>query len=83
VQFQIQTPQAANIKWVSLIRPMATTHGLDTEQRLVNVTINSVSGTTLNVTLTNNKNLTPPGYYMLFITNQNNVPSVANWVKVS
>ncbi len=80
-QFQISS-STANILWVSLIKPMATTHGLDAEQRLVNLTINSVSGNTLTVTVTSNRNLAPPGWYMLFITNQNKVPSVARWIRL-
>ncbi len=80
--FQIQTPQASSIKWVNLIRPSAATHGCDTEQRLQNVAINSKTSTALNVTLTSNRNLVPPGFYMLFITNTNNVPSVAKWVRI-
>ena len=81
--FTIQTPQANNIKWVSLIKPMATTHGLDTDQRLVSLTINSVSGTSLTVTVTSNRNIATPGWYMLFITDQNNVPSVAKWLQLT
>lgn len=82
-QITIATDQASNIKWVSLVKPMATTHSCDTEQRVVDFTINSVSGSNLIVTLTSNKNLAPPGYYMLFVTNQSNVPSVAKWIQVS
>ncbi|MEH2238294.1 galactose oxidase-like domain-containing protein [Nostoc sp.] len=82
LQFTIQTAQAANIKWVSLIRPMATTHSCDTEQRLVDVPINSRNATSLNVTLTNNRNIAPPGWYMLFITNNNGTPSVATWTRL-
>ena len=80
--FQIQTPQAKSIKWVNLIRPSAATHSCDTEQRLLNVAINSSTTTALNVTLTSNRNLVPPGFYMLFITDTNNVPSVAKWVQI-
>ena len=80
--FQIQTPQAGAIKWVNLIRPSAATHGCDTEQRLQNVVINSRTSSALNVTLTSNRNLAPPGFYMLFITDTNNVPSVAKWVQI-
>lgn len=78
----IQTPQAANIKWVSLIKPMATTHGLDTEQRVVDLPIASRTSTSLSVTVTNNRNIAPAGWYMLFITDNNNVPSVANWIRL-
>ena len=79
----IQTPEAENITWVSLIKPMATTHGLDTEQRLVDVGIDSRTSTSLTVTVTNNRNLAPSGWYMLFITDSNNVPSVAKWIHLT
>ncbi|MEH1821679.1 MAG: galactose oxidase-like domain-containing protein [Nostoc sp.] len=82
-QFTIQTPQAANIQWVSLIKPMATTHSCDTEQRLVDVPINFRNATSLNVTLTNNRNIAPPGWYMLFISDNNGTPSVATWTQLS
>jgi hypothetical protein len=83
LQFTIQTPQAANIKWVSLIRPMATTHSCDTEQRLVDIPINSRNATSLNVTVTNNRNIAIPGWYMLFISDKNGTPSVATWTRIS
>ena len=82
-QFQIQTPQARNIKWVNLIRPMAPTHGCDTEQRLENMVINFRTRTSLTVRLTSNPNLAPPGWYMLFITDNNGVPSVAKWMHLT
>lgn len=81
--FQIQTPQARAIKWVNLIRPSAATHSCDTEQRLQNVVVNSRTSTALNVTLTSNRNLAPPGFYMLFITDNNNVPSIAKWIQIT
>lgn len=79
----IQTPQAADIKWVSLIRPMATTHSCDTEQRLVDVPLASKTDTSLTATVTSNRNLAPAGWYMLFITDNNNVPSVAKWIQLT
>ncbi|MBR8833706.1 MAG: DUF1929 domain-containing protein [Stigonema ocellatum SAG 48.90 = DSM 106950] len=82
-QITIQTPQAGSIKWVNLIRPMATTHSLDTEQRLVDVPINSRTSSSLTVTVTSNQNLAPTGWYMLSITDNNNIPSVAKWIQLS
>lgn len=79
----IGTPQAASIQWVSLIKPMATTHGLDTEQRLVDLPITSRTSTSLTVSVTNNFNLAPTGWYMLFISNTSRVPSVARWIRLS
>jgi Domain of unknown function (DUF1929) len=80
--FVIQTPQAANIKWAHLINPMATTHGLDTSQRLVDLPIVSRNATSLSVGVTSNRNLAHPGFYMLFIVNNNNVPSVGTWIQI-
>ncbi len=79
----LQTPQSRNIKWVHLIKPMATTHCYDTEQRLVDLPIISNTDTSVSVTVTSNQNLAPPGYYMLFVTDNNNVPSVAQWVQLT
>jgi hypothetical protein len=82
-QITIQTPQASNIQWVHLIRPMATTHSWDSEQRLVDLPISSRSSTSLTVTVSSNRNLAPVGRYMLFITNTNRVPSVAKWIRLT
>jgi hypothetical protein len=64
-----------------LIRPEAVTHMSDPNQRYVALAI-SGSGTKLKLSLTNNANIAPPGWYMLFVTNANGVPSVAKWVHV-
>jgi hypothetical protein len=79
----IQTAQAASIKWVSLIRPSANTHSCDTEQRLVDVPITTRTSTSLTTSVTTNRNLAPPGWYMLFITDATGVPSIASWVQLS
>ena len=86
--FQIYTPQAQVISKVNLIKPMATTHCLDTEQRLVDVKINSRTNTYLNVrllydfTVNESRNIAPPGWYMLSLLDKYKVPSVAKWVQV-
>ncbi|HEX9116047.1 MAG TPA: galactose oxidase-like domain-containing protein [Anaerolineae bacterium] len=76
----VNTAQAASIKWVSLIRASANTHSCDTEQRLVDVPITARTSTSLTTAVTGNRNLAPPGWYMLFITDNTGVPSVASWV---
>jgi len=81
--FAIDTPRAADIKWVHLVRPMATTHSCDTEQRLVDVPFRREGLCRLVGTVPNNPNIAPPGWYMLFITDDRDVPSVARWVHVS
>jgi hypothetical protein len=32
--------------------------------------------------VTNNPNLAPPGWYMLFLTDNNRIPSVARWIQL-
>lgn len=77
---KIHTPYAKDIKWVSLIRPMATTHSWDSNQRLVDVGFKHDKVCQLIAYVPKEPNLAPPGRYMLFITNEKDVPSVANWV---
>ena len=69
------------IKSAELMKPAAVTHQSDPNQRYVALPI-SGSGDSVNLNLTSNHNIAPPGWYMLFVTNANNVPSVAKWVHV-
>jgi Domain of unknown function (DUF1929)/Chitobiase/beta-hexosaminidase C-terminal domain/Bacterial lectin/PKD domain len=80
--FQVQTPDAANISSVVLMKNGSPTHAFDMEQRMVGLTFTAGSGV-LNVTSPPNGNIAPPGYYMLFILNNSGVPSVAKFVQVS
>ena len=81
--FNIGTTHPRNIKWVNLMRPTAVTHSHDMEQRLVDLPITSKSGSSLTVSVTKNPNLAPPGWYMVTITDTNNIPSVASWVQLT
>ena len=80
--FQVQTPNAADIASVVLVRPGTPTHAFDMDQRFVGLSFTAGSGV-LNVTAPPNGNIAPPGYYMLFVLNTAGVPSVAKFVKIS
>lgn len=80
--FQLQTPDAANISNVVLMRNGAVTHAFDMDQRYVGLSFTASAGV-LNVTGPPNGNIAPPGYYMLFILNGAGVPSVATIMQVS
>src|SRR6266516_2935825 len=80
--FQVQTPEAANITSVVLVRPGAQTHSIDMDQRLVGLSYTTDAGV-LNVTVPPNGNIAPPGYYMLFLLNSAGVPSLARFVQLS
>jgi hypothetical protein len=79
---QVSSPQAASVKWVNLIRNGVTTHSFDGSQRLVDVPIAQKTNATVSATLPNNPNVLPPGMYMMFLTSQAGVPSMAHWVLV-
>jgi hypothetical protein len=78
--FSVSTTQSAPITSLSLVRPMAVTHSLDGNQRLVDVPFTVQGDGTLLASVTGNPNLAPPGWYMLFALDANGVPSVASWV---
>jgi hypothetical protein len=74
--FTVQTPNAAQIASVSLIRFGAVTHAFNAGQRFLPLAFSAGSGS-LTVTAPANSDLAPAGYYMLFIVNTSGVPSVA------
>jgi hypothetical protein len=77
----VQTPDAASIGSISLIRIGSVTHSFNTSQYIVPLPFAAGAGT-LSVQTPANANLAPPGYYMLFILNTNGVPSVASIVQI-
>lgn len=78
----IKSIQAANIRWASLVRNGVTTHSFDGGQRLVDLEIKNRAGGVVSATVPANPNLTPPGWYMLFLVDNDGVPSVASWIRV-
>lgn len=79
----IQSPQAGNIRWASLVKNGVTTHAFDNGQRLVDLDIVSQGGGSIQAVVTQNSNIAPPGWYMLFVIDNNGVPSVATWIHLT
>ena len=79
--FSITSPQAANIKKLGLVRVGAATHGIDQSQRYIALDY-KVSGNTITAKAPVNGGVAPPGYYMMFATDANGVPSVAKTIRV-
>jgi hypothetical protein len=79
--FTVTTPQAGSIGRVALVKAGAVTHSNNFDQRYVDCTFTTSSGT-IAVTSPPNANHAPPGWYMLFLVSTTGVPSVARWVKV-
>jgi FtsP/CotA-like multicopper oxidase with cupredoxin domain len=81
---EIETPQAREIMWAELIRPTATTHSWDPEQRLVDLPLEGrPQFCRLRAQVPRDPALAPPGWYLLFLVNRQRVPSTARWVHLS
>ena len=77
----VQTPDAAAIAKVSLVRLGAVTHSVDMGQRYVPLSFTTQAGQ-VTAQISANEHVTPPGVYMLFLTNTSGVPSVSRMVRV-
>jgi hypothetical protein len=80
--FTVQTPDAASIASVVLMKDGSVTHAFDMDQRQVGMSF-TVGNGALTVTAPPNSNIAPAGYYMLFLLNSSGVPSVATFVQLS
>ncbi|WP_411575802.1 galactose oxidase-like domain-containing protein [Streptomyces mutabilis] len=72
---------AGSVKKVRLIRPSASTHVTDVDQRSIALDFKA-DGDKLTVTVPENKNLVQSGWYMMFVTDGEGTPSKAEWVHV-
>ena len=80
--FVINSPEAADIVEVAILRPSGSTHAIDYNQRYVPLTFTQ-SGQSLVIDAPANSFLAPPGSYLLTIKNSAGVPSDASWLKVN
>ena len=81
--FVIGKQSGDSIVSACLIRPAATTHGFDQNQRFIPLTLTWESATALRTFAPSNGSIAPPGYYLLFTVNRYGVPAVAKWVRLA
>ena len=79
--FRLETAQADQIVKVSFIRLGAATHAFDENQRFQWLTFTK-DATGLTVTAPSSSNRAPPGHYMVFILNADDVPSVTRIIRL-
>jgi hypothetical protein len=79
--FSIETPDAAEIARIALVRPGSVTHSVNFDQRYVELEFTTGTGT-LSARAPRTSSIAPPGVYMLFVIDADGTPSVASWVKV-
>jgi hypothetical protein len=80
--FFVGTPDAASIARVSLMRLGSVTHSFNPDQRINFLEFSQTAGG-LTVTAPVGATLAPPGYYMLFLLDDQGVPSVATIFNVA
>jgi len=81
--FTINTPNAADVLEVVLLRAGAVTHGFNMSQRGIECVISGIGAGTINVEAPPQANLAPPGWYLLFILNSSRVPSAGRWIRLT
>jgi hypothetical protein len=80
--FTIDTPDAAGIRRVALVKTGSVTHSFNFDQRFLPLKFTAPTASTLRTTVPS-LGQTPPGYYLLFILNARSVPSEAAIVRIT
>ncbi|WP_062212356.1 kelch motif-containing protein [Streptomyces sp. NBRC 109706] len=76
-----ETEDAGRIENARLMRPSAVTHTTDVEQRSIQLDLERGDGE-ITLTVPEDPSLVPPGWYMVFVTDESGTPSEASWVRV-
>jgi hypothetical protein len=79
--FDVDTPDASRISKVNLVHMGNVTHNLDMDQRLVPLNFTQ-QGDGVRITGPANANVAPPGWYMVFLVDNNGVPSYGQIVRL-
>ncbi len=81
--FNLRVDEASQIDQVVLMRPEVVTHVTNTDQRLLELEFNGADGETLEVQGPPTPAHMPRGYCLLFVLDDEGVPSVGKFVKVA
>ncbi|WP_455352398.1 galactose oxidase-like domain-containing protein [Streptomyces sp. SYSU K217416] len=79
-RFRVLTSTPEDVKRAVLLAPTTATHSVDFSQRHLDVRIKSRGDGSLELQAPPSANAAPPGYYMLFLLNEDGVPSTAKFV---
>ena len=81
-RMQATVPGAADLREVNLLRPGATTHAFNCEQRLLELDVEVTAPDRITLTFPRRRNIAPPGWYMVFAISADGVPSVGRFVRL-
>lgn len=80
--FRIKVDHAEAIRQVVLMRPEVITHVTNTDQRLLELEFQTTGGSTLEVAGPPTPAHMPRGWCLLFVLNQDGIPSIGKFVKI-
>jgi hypothetical protein len=75
-------PGAADLREINMLRPGATTHAFNCEQRLLGLDFEVTAPDRVTLTFPRRRNIAPPGWYMVFAISADGVPSVGQFVRL-
>jgi hypothetical protein len=79
----ITTPSVPKIRKVVIVKCGSTTHNFNVDQRLIELPLTKAEKPgTLAVTIPTNENIAIQGYYLLFILDGFNVPSLGRFIRI-
>ncbi|PCE62621.1 PKD domain-containing protein [Sediminicola luteus] len=78
---EVKVTGSSNLSSLSLVRFSSATHSTNNEQRRIPIQFNPL-GSGEYILQIPNRNVLPPGYYMLFAMDTNGVPSIAEVVQI-
>jgi Galactose oxidase-like, Early set domain len=81
--FSVTTPTPGAIAEVVFMGPGAVTHGFNQNDRYVGCPITGTTATDVQATAPADGTIAPPGYYLLFIVDQDRSPSMGRWVRLT
>ena len=81
--YELRVPNAGCLQWVQLVRPMATTHSCDTEQRIVDLAFTVLGPCAVQISIPGERDLAPPGWWMLNVVDTERRPSQSRWVHLT
>lgn len=81
--FHVSTPDALEIAKVTMMRLGAATHSTNQGQRIVSLPFSANGGSSLALTAPASPNVAPPGYWMLFLVDQNGSVSESAMVQLT
>jgi plastocyanin len=81
--FAVQTALPSSIAEVVLLRPAAVTHAFNQNQRCVGCAITGRTATDVQATAPPNGSVAPPGWYLLFVVDNDRAPSEGVWVRLT